>query len=169
MMRRSEGGRVGEAVHENVEAVLEGSGVLYQVHLHQDMPFPIRSPDDFARALGYDMARITKTLLLRATDGQEFCLVVLSSNKNTDLARVAELLGVKRVQMAAKEDLTRVLGHPPTGVSPIGAGSIPVLLDEGIMEFPSVLVGAGEVGTEIEISPAALEDVTDGVTVRVAM
>lgn len=152
-------------MHEKVESELQASGIPYKVRLHSDAPFPIRRPLDFARALGYDVVRITKTLLLRATDREEFCLVVLASDKNTDLAKVAQLLGVSRVQMAKAEELADVLGYPPTGVSPLGAGSIPVLIDMGIMGFPTVLVGGGEVGVEIEISPQALEEVTQGTVV----
>lgn len=156
------------SVHSGIEAILEESGVPYQAHFHEEMPFPIRSPDDFARALGYDVARITKTMLLRATDQQQFCLVVLSSNRSMNVERVAELLGVKRVQMATEDELAHVLGYPPTGVSPIGAGSTPVFIDEGITVFPTALIGAGEVGVEIEVSPQALKQVTRGVVVPIA-
>ncbi|MGB3905882.1 MAG: YbaK/EbsC family protein [Anaerolineae bacterium] len=157
------------SVHGGIEEILEGSGVPYQVHFHEEMPFPIRSPDDFARALGYDVARITKTMLLRATDRQEFCLVVLSSEGSMDLEKVAGLMNAKRVQMASREELARTLGYPASGVSPISAGSPPVFLDQGIMDFPTVLIGGGEVGVEIEISPRALQHMTDGEVVSIAV
>jgi Cys-tRNA(Pro)/Cys-tRNA(Cys) deacylase len=155
-------------MHKNIRAFLDRSVVEYRVHFHEEMPVAIRSPRDFAQALGYDVSRITKTMLLRATDREEFCLVVLSSDRGMDLGRIAELLKVKRVQMAKKEELARILGYPPTGVSPLGAGSVPVFLDEGLMGLPTVLIGAGDVGVEIEISPQALRMITQAVVVPIA-
>jgi Cys-tRNA(Pro)/Cys-tRNA(Cys) deacylase len=148
-------------VHKKVQAALESSGVSYRTQRHKDLPIEIRSPHDFARALGYDLERITKTLLLRSTERDEFAVAVLSINKRVQLEKIAELLQTKRVQLATREELSRILDYPPTGVSPIGAGALPVIIDAGIMEFPTVLVGAGEAAVEIEISPQALVQVTD--------
>jgi Cys-tRNA(Pro)/Cys-tRNA(Cys) deacylase len=155
-------------MHKNIRAILDASGAKYGVRFHKDMPIPIRSPQDFAQALGYDVGRITKTLLLRATDREEFCLVVLSSDKNVNLEKIAQLLKVKRVQMAKQEELARILGYPPTGVSPVGGGSLPVFIDESLVAFPTVLIGAGEVRVEIEISPGALKEVTQAEVVPIA-
>jgi Cys-tRNA(Pro)/Cys-tRNA(Cys) deacylase len=155
-------------MHKTIKTILDGSGVEYRVRFHKDMPIPIRSPHDFAQVLGYDVGRITKTLLLRATDREEFCLVVLSSDKSANLEKVAQLLKAKRVQMAKKEELARILGYPPTGVSPIGGGSLPVFIDESLMGCPTVLIGAGEVGVEIELSPEALKEVTQAEVAPIA-
>lgn len=149
-------------MHGNVEAILGTSGASYEVHLHEEMPFPIHSPQDFARALGRNVARITKTLFLRATDRKVYCLVVLSSHSTAELDEVAELLEVKRVQMASREQLARVLNYPATGVSPITHGSMPVFIDQGLMSYPTALTGARRVGVEIQVSPQVLRQVTDG-------
>lgn len=150
-------------MHERVQQILTESCVEYQVISHKDLPVPIQNPQDFARALGYEISRITKTLLLKAKNEEKYCLVVASSDRRIDLNKVAETLQSKRLQMADQQTLTKVLGYPSTGVSPIGAGSIPVLIDEGIMCFPTILIGAGEVAKEIELSPQTLKDLTHAV------
>lgn len=147
-------------MHERVKDVLDTSLVLYKERLHKDASIPIRDPNDFARSLGYEVGRITKTLLLKAVDRELFCLVVLSSHERLNMQSVAEVLQVKRVQMANEAELSRTLGYPPTGVSPIGANELPVMMDEGLMGFPTVLIGSGEVGAEIEISPEFLKKIT---------
>lgn len=149
-------------MHTRIREILDASCVPYQVHLHKQFSIPIHSPNDFARALGYDVSRITKTLLLQsATDAELFCVVVVSSNKRVNLNTIANVLSCKRVRMANQPTLARVLAYPPTGVSRIGVGSIPVFIDQQLMEFPTILIGAGEVGCEIEISPQALQQLTE--------
>lgn len=156
-------------MHDRIEKILDESGVSYRVRYHKDFPTPIQSPQDFANALGYEISRITKTLLLQAKDQEKFCLVVISSNKRVNLAKVAELMACKRMQMVDQETLLRVLDYPPTGVSPIGAGAIPVLMDEGLMKFETVLVGAGEVGVEVEMSPQAIKAVANAMSISLGM
>lgn len=124
---------------------------------------PIRSPQDFAQALGYELSRITKTLLLETNDRAQRCLVVAASDRRLDLHQVAEQMGCKRLQLAERKALLELLDYPPNGVSPIGAGSIPVLMDRGLMEFSTILVGAGEAGVELELSPQSLQSLTNAV------
>ena len=156
-------------MHSKVEAILSPSNVQYQVRYHRDFPTEIRSPRDFAAALGYDVARITKTLLLRSTEREEFSIVVVSCTKRVQLEKVAELLQTKRVQMATREELAGILDYPPAGVSPLGAASLPVTIDAGLMEFPTILMGAGEAAVEIEIAPQALVQITGAKVVSIAM
>src|SRR5687767_7227447 len=115
-------------VHTKVEAVLGSSGVEYQLHHHRDFQVAIRSPHDFAGVLGYDVDRIAKTLLVRSTDADQFAVIVLSCTKRVQLVQIAETIGVKRVQMATRDELSAVLDYPPTGVSPLGAAALPVLI-----------------------------------------
>jgi prolyl-tRNA editing enzyme YbaK/EbsC (Cys-tRNA(Pro) deacylase) len=43
-----------------------------------------------------------------------------------------------------------------------------VLIDESLFNFPSILIGAGEVGVEIEIAPATLKEITAAITLAFA-
>lgn len=156
-------------MHERVRAALESSAAAYVERFHKDVPVTVRSPADFAKALGRELGSITKTILLRAVGEDAFCLVVLSSDKRMDMDKVAAAAGVKRVQMASRQELSLALGYPPTGVSPIGAGGIPVLMDEGLMCYPTVLIGSGEVAAEIEMTPADLKEVTGAIILTLSV
>lgn len=148
-------------MHDRINEILRSSGCPYKEYLHNSLGVAIHGPQDFAFALGYEQNRITKTLLVRATNQDLFGLVVAPSNRRIDLGRVAQILQVKHVQIASTQELSQVLGYPPKGVSPLGADSVPVLIDESLMGYESILIGAGEIGVEIEISPKALKKLTN--------
>jgi Cys-tRNA(Pro) deacylase len=148
-----------EVVHPRVRAVLAQRRVPVKVHRHADQAIPIHGPRDFAAALGYDLGRLTKALFVRRTDGG-YAVLVCPVQRRVDLARVARHLGSGRLELAGLTELEAYLGFSPGGVSPIGIGDIPVLLDEELFDYPTVLVAAGEVAVEIEIEPARLAEIT---------
>jgi Cys-tRNA(Pro)/Cys-tRNA(Cys) deacylase len=80
--------------------------------------------------------------------------------KKVDFRELANVMGVKRVEVAPAADLANVAGYPERGVSPIGLGGLPVFMDEELFNFATILVGAGEAGVEIEIAPGDLEALT---------
>lgn len=147
-------------MHAKVAEELRNRRVDYTIHRHDAFSEPIHSPADFAAVLGYELGRITKTLLLRSTTGAEYAMAVAPMGKKVDFRGLANLMGVKRVEVAPGADLAAVAGYPEKGVSPIGVGSVPVFIDEGLFDFATILVGAGEAGVEIEIAPADLAGVT---------
>lgn len=150
-------------MHERVEQMLRAAGVPYRVYVHQDLHSLIRGPWDVAEALGCDLDRITKTLLLRALGDEKYCVVVVSANAQVNFVQLSAHLGVRRVRLARAEELAEVLGYPPAGVSPIGAGSMPVFMDERLFEFDTILTGSGNVGEELELAPEALRALTHAV------
>jgi Cys-tRNA(Pro) deacylase len=152
-----------EVVHPRVRQRLASARVPVRVHRHADQPLPIHGPHDFARALGYDLGRITKSLFLRCACHGRYAVVVCPVARRVDMPAVAHHLGCSRVELASLPELAALLGFSPGGVSPIGAGDeVAVLLDERLFAFPTVLVAAGEVAVEIEIEPARLAEVTCG-------
>jgi Cys-tRNA(Pro) deacylase len=135
---------------------LGATGITYKVHCHDDFERPIRAPKDFADALGYELARITKTLFLKCRDEDRYYLVACSMDKRTDLPALAARLGARRLEMASLADLQRLIGYPPTSVTPIAVTDIPVFMDETLLRHPTVLTGAGVPRVEIELAPGDL-------------
>lgn len=123
-----------------VIAALDSAGLRYSVHRHDDYPLPIRTPKDFAAALGYVEQRITKTLLLKSRDGARHCLVICGMGKRVDMRGLANRLDCGRLEMAPLADLQRLVGYPPTSVSAIAVANIPVFMDEALMRFPPCLL-----------------------------
>lgn len=139
-----------------VMETLDAVSMTYRVHRHDDCPHRIRKPRDFARWLDYDIERITKTLFVKCRDGEHFYLLVCSINKRVDLQDLARRLDTKRLELASLSELKRHVGYPPTSVTPIAVNDIPVLMDESLMNLPTVLTGSGVPRIEIEIAPTEL-------------
>jgi Cys-tRNA(Pro) deacylase len=160
-------GSTTQAAQRIIDA-LDAAGIAHTAHCHDDFDRPIRAPKDFADALGYELARISKTLFLKSRDEDRHYLVVCSMDKRVDLAGLAARLGAKRLEMASLADLQRLVGYPPTSVTPIAVHDIPVFLDETLLHYPSVLTGAGVPRVEIEISPRDLAALCNAQTVSLA-
>ena len=156
-------------MHAKVEEALRANSVEYRVHRHDAFSAPIHSPADFAAALGYDLGRITKTLLVRSMAGDMHALVVAPMGKKIDFRGVAGLLAVKRIEVASGADLISLTGYPEKGVSPLGVTNLRIFMDQGLFDFPTILIGAGEAGVEIEIRPADLAGITGAVRAPLAV
>jgi Cys-tRNA(Pro)/Cys-tRNA(Cys) deacylase len=143
-------------LHPRVQQALLNSNLTHKVIRHADAPKPIRSPQDFADYLGYDLSRITKTLFCRSTRRDQFALAVAPMTSKVNFSVIAAALGAPRFEVADKDELQAKLGFPPHGVSPLGAADFPVFLDASLLQFPTVLVGGGATGIEIELAPADL-------------
>lgn len=83
----------------NVERKLISCSVSYRLHRHCEFARPIRNPLDFARQLKYDLARITKTLLVRLPDGPPYALVTAPVGKRVNFSALARERGVKRLEI----------------------------------------------------------------------
>ena len=107
-------------MHANVEEALRTNSVEYTIHRHDAFSAPIHSPADFAAALGYDLGRITKTLLVRSMARDMHALVVAPMGKKVEFHGVAGLLAVKRIEVASGADLDYADRLSEKGVSPLG-------------------------------------------------
>ncbi len=154
-------------IHGNIAKQLQQTGVDYKIHRHEDCDRPIGSPQDFAACLGYEINRITKTLFLTDSLGGSHAMIVCSSPAKVDFEQAARALNVKRLELGSRASLEKEVGYPPTGVSPLGVnGVLPILMDHKLQIFPTILVGGGAVGVEIEISPTDLAAITSAMLGR---
>jgi Cys-tRNA(Pro)/Cys-tRNA(Cys) deacylase len=155
-----------DKLHKEVQDAIGPFATDYKIHDHSTFPAQIKNPGDFAAALGYPIGRITKTLFLRSHDGQAYAAAVCSIDRRLDFKSAADAIGAKRVEVASAADLEAKTGYPKNGVSPLGlSGDITVLVDEPLSGYPTVLIGGGTAGIEIELSPADLVRLS-GATVK---
>jgi Cys-tRNA(Pro)/Cys-tRNA(Cys) deacylase len=146
-----------EKLHENVHAAIRGLEAEWKVYDHRELATEIRTPADFASALGYPVERIAKTLFLFSRDRQVYAAAVCSVSRRLDFKSAARAIGVSRVEVASAEDLAVKTGYPRSGVSPLGlADGISVVVDSLLLDYPSILIGGGAAAVEIEIAPEDL-------------
>jgi Cys-tRNA(Pro)/Cys-tRNA(Cys) deacylase len=64
------------------------------------------------------------------------------------------------VEVASKDELQQIIGYASTGVTPLGVDSIKIFVDRSLLDFETILTGAGIPGVEIELSPNDLMNLT---------
>jgi len=136
---------------------LEKNKISYNIHRHSTHDGPIRQPADFARALGYDVACISKTLFVRDPKRSRYALLVCGAAGKADLKKVAAHLGVPRLEFASDEERRQMVGHPRFSITPIGTEGIPTIIEKELFRFPSILTGSGVPKMEIELAPQDLQ------------
>lgn len=164
-------------VHSRVKAAIDQiNSVAIRVWVHADLDVTIASPAEFANAIGYPVERIAKTVILanqHANDAERLenpasncCAICLPSLSRINLKSVAAACGWKRAQLAHREEVMAILDYPSGGVSPFGLGSIALIVDPTLYAYPTIIVGAGKVGVEIEIDPALLRNITSTISIQ---
>jgi len=157
--------------HPHVQAQLAESGVQHVVRRHADCPFPVRSPDDFARCLGRPLDCIAKSLLVEMADAEQparYAVAVAPIPTRINFGILARHWNVQKVRMASAAELAARLNYPPTGVSPLGCGDLPVVIDDSVFGHETVMVGGGAAGVEIEIAPEDLRRVVGATRMAIA-
>jgi Cys-tRNA(Pro)/Cys-tRNA(Cys) deacylase len=112
-----------------------------------------------ADATGTPLHRTVKTLVVEVGAG-EFILALMPGDRRLNLKSVANLLQVKRAQMAGREAAERLTGYPVGGISPFGTRQrLPVVLERTLLDHARVLVNAGRRGLMVALDPRCLVDV----------
>lgn len=148
-------------MNPNVQQILSQNNIPFTVRKHADCPTPIKSPHDFAACLGYDLSRISKTLFVHSSDDQVFLLVVAPMGSKINFAALAAAYNCSRIEVASPSELAKRVGYPPNGVSPLGVPGIPVAIDASLLAHPTILIGGGVTGVEVELSPGDLANVVN--------
>ena len=117
-----------------------------------------------AEALGQDINRVFKTLVLRGERTGLFVCVV-PGNCEVNLKKAAAAAGDKKAEMIAMKELLLLTGYIRGGCSPVGMKKpYPTFFHTTALDFDKIYVSAGMRGLQLEIAPRDLIDFT-GATV----
>ncbi len=117
-----------------------------------------------AEALGQDINRVFKTLVLRGERTGLFVCVV-PGNCEVNLKKAAAAAGDKKAEMIAMKELLPLIGYIRGGCSPVGMKKpYPTFFHTTALDFDKIYVSAGMRGLQLEIAPRDLIDFT-GATV----
>jgi Cys-tRNA(Pro)/Cys-tRNA(Cys) deacylase len=110
-------------------------------------------------ALGQDPRQVFKTLVARVDGALTVAVVPVAGN--LDLKALAAATGGRKATMADPADAERTTGYVLGGISPLGQRkSLPTVVDESAMDYPTVMVSAGRRGLQVELAPADLVRLT---------
>ena len=113
--------------------------------------------DEAVEKLGLDANQVYKTLLVELTP-KELVVCVLPVANQLSLKEVATIFGVKKAEMASKDEAQKVTGYLLGGISPLGQKKLlRTVLDESTKSFETIFISGGKRGLDIEVKPKDLE------------
>jgi len=134
---------------------LDKAGVAYALATYDYDPNAERVGLQAAEALGVPPGEVLKTLMVKA-DGKPAC-VVLASDREVAMKKLAAALGAKSAEMMKPADAERLTGYRVGGVSPFGQKrAVPTVIDADAATLPEAFVNAGQRGLQARLAPAEL-------------
>lgn len=135
--------------------VLADAGVEFTVHSYDYDPNADRIGMQAAEALGESPARVLKTLMAYV-DRKPVC-VILPSDREVALKKLAAAVDGKAAQMMPPADAERISAYKVGGISPFGQKKqLPTVLEEQALGNDLVYVNAGQRGLQIRLDPKTL-------------
>ncbi|WP_068874732.1 MULTISPECIES: Cys-tRNA(Pro) deacylase [unclassified Phenylobacterium] len=146
---------------------LDAAGVAYRLATYDYDPNAERVGLQAAEALGAPPSEVLKTLMVRA-DGKPAC-VVLASDREVSMKKLAAALGAKSAEMMKPADAERMTGYRVGGVSPFGQKrAVPTVIDADAAALPEAFVNAGQRGLQARLAPADLVRVLGAAVARIS-
>lgn len=142
-------------------------GVPFRLHSYDYDPDADSIGLQAAAALGIAPQRMLKTLMAEV-DGRPVCVVV-PSDKEVSMKKLAAAFGGKAAKMMRPADAERLTGYHVGGISPFAPKKrVPVAIEQAALSETTVYLNGGQRGLQIEIAPndarKALEAMAAAVT-----
>ena len=132
---------------------LEKVGVAYSVATYEYDPDADRIGMQAAEAMGVSPGIVLKTLMAEV-DGKPVCVVV-PSDREVSMKKLAAAFGGKSAQMMKPADAERITGYRVGGISAFGQKrSLPTALEATALALPEVSMNGGQRGLQVRLKPA---------------
>jgi Cys-tRNA(Pro)/Cys-tRNA(Cys) deacylase len=139
---------------------LQQAGISFSVHTYEYDPNAERIGLQAAEAMGADPASVLKTLMV-LVDNKPAC-VILPSDQEVNLKRLAAALDGKAAQMMKPADAERITGYHVGGISPFGQKKrVPTVLEQTAFEHDQVFINGGQRGLQVKLDPHAAAKMLD--------
>jgi Cys-tRNA(Pro)/Cys-tRNA(Cys) deacylase len=146
--------------------MLERAGVAFTVHSYSYDPDADSIGLQAAMALGEPPARVLKTLMA-LVDGKPACVIV-PSDQEVSMKKLAAALGGKAAQMMKPADAERVSGYKVGGISPFGQmRRLPTVIEAAALMHEQVYINGGQRGLQVRLRPKDAVSVLDAVATPV--
>lgn len=134
---------------------LDKAGVAYTLATYDYDPGAERVGLQAAEALGVAPGEVLKTLMVKV-DGKPAC-VVLASDREVSMKKLAAALGGKSAEMMKPADAERITGYRVGGVSPFGQKkAAPTVIDADAAALSEAFMNGGQRGLQVRLAPAEL-------------
>ncbi|HWQ30125.1 MAG TPA: Cys-tRNA(Pro) deacylase [Negativicutes bacterium] len=139
----------------NVMRILDKAGIRYNTYTYDNSDGQIDGIS-VANKIGQPVEKVYKTLVAQGAS-REYYVFVIPVAEELDLKAAARTVGEKSVEMIKVADINKVTGYIRGGCSPIGMRKeYKTVLDSSSNGLDTIIVSAGKLGHQIEISPVDL-------------
>lgn len=143
----------------NAMRILDGAGAEYRP-LNVPAEGPL-SAVEAAQALGRRPEELYKTLVTEGKSREHYVFVIPGAG-TLDLKKAASAVGEKSVRMVPSKALLPLTGYVHGGCSPVGMKkTFPTVFDASAEERKTVIVSAGRIGRQMELTLSELRKVLD--------
>lgn len=139
----------------NVMRLLDQKKIKYTAREYPHSDAPVDGVTA-AALMGQDPARVFKTLVARGASKKIYVFDIPAAAE-LDLKKAAKAVGEKSIAMVHVSEITALTGYVRGGCSPVGMKKqYPTVFHETAAGLDTVIVSAGRIGFQVELSPADL-------------
>ena len=136
----------------NAMRLLEQAGIAFRIETYEFDEEHL-SGEHVASQVSLPADQIFKTLVVRG-DKQGIMVFCIPVTMELDLKKAAKAAGDKKIEMTHVKELLGLTGYIRGGCSPIGMKkAYSTVIDESALTQESIMVSAGKIGLQIQISP----------------
>lgn len=143
----------------NAQRMLEKEKLPYTAHTY-DIADGLLDGVSVANKVGMPVERVFKTLVTRGASKNIYVFVVPVAME-LNLKSAAKSVGEKSIEMIHVKEITALTGYVKGGCSPVGMRKRYItVVDRSALCQQTIVVSAGRIGDQIELTPQHLEQAT---------
>ncbi|MBL1321216.1 MAG: YbaK/EbsC family protein [Methylophaga sp.] len=128
---------------------------VIEIPLSEDKK-PIRNLEELLQSEGRDPYSVVRSLLFKTKSGK-FILLAVAGTGRADWAVLRKHLGERKLRMAEFDEIEEATGYIIGAVPPIALpDNIIIVVDQGIADFDTVIIGSGILGYALSLSSTNL-------------
>ena len=153
----------------NVMRILEQKNIPYTPHAYPHEEGVAVDGVTVAQILGQDPECVFKTLVARGASKGIYVFAIPVA-ESLDLKKAARAVGEKSVEMVPVKEINNLTGYVRGGCSPVGMKKeYPTVFHETAEIVDTIMVSAGKIGYQVELSPTALMELVGADTADVTV
>ncbi len=139
----------------NSMRLLESKGIPYEVLTYEPTT---RNAEEVAELIGLPPFMVFKTLVVQSVETNKPLLVLLPSDCQLDLKRMAASAGEKKVRLASHADAEALTGLQVGGISPLMLTdkNWKVYVDKSASALQNIVISAGQRGVQLRVPTVPL-------------
>ncbi|MBY0097496.1 Cys-tRNA(Pro) deacylase [Mesobacillus maritimus] len=145
-------------IKTNAMRILDQKKITYTMHAYDNKDGKIDGVS-VAGKINKDPKEVYKTLVAQGAS-KELYVFIIEVGAELDLKKAAKVAGEKKVEMLPVKDIQKYTGYIRGGCSPLGMKKqYTTIIDTEAEQLETIVVSAGKIGYQIELSPQDLQQV----------